>query len=190
MKKTVLVLMTLVAGFLLTSCGNSQKKKAIDMFNNFFDKEEAFLNNVNDADAMLEYYNASDARFTEFFAQLDEKFPINENDELIGFSKQDSDDVLAVYNKRLEQFKPLRATKASELVEPYLSDAENAFVNLLALYYDDEQPAEDVAIQAAQEFEEKYNLAERYEYLCDEEQLDRFYEMFHFVYGDEEEDEQ
>lgn len=174
-------------GFAMASCGNNKKDAAIAMFNQFFDSEEALLNEVNDIDAMMDYMDADDTRFMDFYAKLDEKFPLNEDGDLMELTKEESDAAMQVYEDRIDAYSTAKMEKCSAFFEPYLAEAEEAYHHMFELF---DEGNEAGFTEAAQVFEEKFDVAERYADLTDDEQFERFYEMYNFVYGDDVEEEE
>lgn len=192
MKKITLFLGALVVGLILTSCEN-KKDTAIKLFNNFFDEEVAFLNQVKDADDFLTYYEESDQRFDAFYDMLSEKVPINENDEIIGLKKADSDEAMNVYETRIDDFLALRDAKSEKLYEPFITELEdywnNKMVPMLDQYETADDIPDDVFYPMYDEFEAIFDNAEKYMRLSSDDQFDRFYEFYDLFYGDEDEEE-
>lgn len=190
MKKATLLLGALVLGFVLTSCEN-KKETALNMFNTFFDEELAQLEKVQDADGWLAYYDAADARFDDFFNMLNEKLPIDENDKIIGLSQADSDEAMKVYDERFDDYLAKRDAKGSALYEPFITDVENSFMEIVGLmdqYENVDAIPDEVFTPLYDNFMEKFDLADKYFLLSDDEQFDRYYEYYDLVYGDDEEE--
>lgn len=187
MKKVSLLLVALVMGFVLTSCEN-KKDTVIGLFNTFFDEEVAALNQVEDADAFLAYIDASDERFNNFYNMLDEKFPINEDEDFIGFSKEDSDAAMKVYSDRYDAYYAQREAKGSALYEPFIADLENLWdgdiTDLLNSYESIEDIPDEVIAEADAKLQEKFDIAQKYVLLSNDEQFDRYLQ---FVASDEDE---
>lgn len=181
-----------MVGLILTSCEN-KKDTAIKLFNNFFDEEVAFLNQVKDADDFLTYYEESDQRFDAFYDMLSEKVPINENDEIIGLKKADSDEAMNVYETRIDDFLALRDAKSEKLYEPFITELEdywnNKMVPMLDQYETADDIPDDVFYPMYDEFEAIFDNAEKYMRLSSDDQFDRFYEFYDLFYGDEDEEE-
>lgn len=189
MKKLSLVLGALVMTFMLSSCTN-KKDAVIKIFNTFFDKEVASLNEVVNADQFLDFLTASEGRFNEFYAMLDKDYPINENDEFIGFSQDESEAAMKVYTDRLEAFEALRDTKGAELFEPYVTKFEDVVNGLVDDILNERVVDENVVDQ----IQASYDDIDKYFALGSEEQVDRLYEVDDMVNllfgGDEEEGEE
>ena len=188
MKKLSLVLGALVMTFMLSSCTN-KKDAVIKIFNTFFDKEVASLNEVVNADQFLDFLTASEGRFNEFYAMLDKDYPINENDEFIGFSQDESEAAMKVYTDRLEAFEALRDTKGAELFEPIVVKFEDVVNGLV----DDLLNERVVDENIVDEIQASYNEIDKYFALGSEEQVDRLYEVDDLVntlFGDDEEAEE
>lgn len=189
MKKLTLVLGALVMGFILTSCGNNKKEAVINAFNTFFDQEVNALNAVDNADAFLEFLTASDERFTAFYTQMDKDYPINEDDQLIGFSKEDSDAAMKVYNDRLDAFMSLQEAKGESLFEPYIAKLEDVVNGLADDIMNDVEPADDVVDQILA----AYDDIDKYADLGTEAQAERFTdidELVRIIFGLDEEEEE
>ena len=138
MKKVTLLLGAIVLGFMLTSCEN-KKANAINIFNTFFDEEISLLNKVEDADGWMAYYDAASERFDGFFDMLNEKLALDENDNIIGMSKADSDEAMNVYDTRMDDYLAQRDAKGAALYEPFITELEGSFDEMLGLLdqYDD-----------------------------------------------------
>lgn len=192
MKKITLLFGALVVGLILTSCEN-KKDMAINLFNTFFDEEVAFLNQVKDADDFLAYYDAADQRFDEFYTMLGEKVPINENDEIIGLSKADSDEAMKVYDDRIDDYLAQRDSKSEVLYEPFVSELENYWNDKMVPMLDSYETANDIPDEVFNpmydEFEAIFDKAEKYMRLSSDEQFDRFYEFYDLFYGEEDDEE-
>jgi len=166
MKKVTLILAALVMGFLVSSCTN-KKDEVIKVFNTFFDSEMAALDSIDSPDACLDYYNGYEDRFNEFYAMLDKDFPIDENDEFIGFSKEDSDAAMDVYVTRINEWNEKLNTKCKDYYEPYISKLETLVYNLDEDMENGYEPTdEDIDnILSAYEDTDKYvDLASSYQY--------------------------
>lgn len=190
MKKVTLLLGALVLGFMLTSCEN-KKESAINIFNTFFDEELAQLNKVEDADGWMAYYDAASERFDSFFEMLNEKLTLDENDNIIGMSKADSDEALKVYDDRMDDYLAQRDAKGAALYEPFITDVEDSFMEILGLldqYESAEAVPDEVFDPLYDKFVEKFDLADQYVLLSDEEQYDRYLELYDLLYGEEEEE--
>ena len=133
MKKVTLLLGAIVLGFMLTSCEN-KKETALNLFNTFFDEELAQLNKVEDADGWMAYYDAASERFDNFFNMLNEKLPLDENDNIIGMSQTDSDEAMKVYDDRMDDYLAQRDTKGAALYEPFINDVEDSFMEIVGLF--------------------------------------------------------
>ena len=181
-----------MVGLMLTSCEN-KKDMAINLFNTFFDEEATFLNQVKDADDFLAYYDAADQRFDEFYTMLGEKVPINENDEIIGLKKADSDEAMKVYNDRIDDYIAQRDAKSEVLYEPFIAELENYWDNTMVPMLDSYENADDIPDEVFypmyDELEARFDVAEKYVRLSSDEQFDRFYEFYDLFYSDEEEEE-
>lgn len=190
MKKVTLLLGAIVLGFVLTSCEN-KKQTAVNLFNTFFDEELAQLNKVEDADGWMAYYDAASERFDNFFSMLNEKLPLDENDNIIGLKQADSDEALKVYDDRMDDYLAKRDAKGAALYEPFISDLEGSFDNIMALF-DQYEKVEDVPDEAFDPlydaFMEKFDVADQYVLLSDDEQYDRYMALYDMVYGEEEEE--
>ena len=190
MKKVTLLLGAVVLGFMLTSCEN-KKETALNLFNTFFDEELAELNKVEDSDGWLAYYDAASERFDNFFSMLNEKLPLDENDNIIGLSQADSDEALKVYDDRMDDYLAKRDAKGSALYEPYIDDLENSFMDIMNLL-DQYQSASDVPDEVFDplydKFMEKFDLADQYVMLSDDDQFDRYMVLYDMLYGEEEEE--
>lgn len=190
-----------VLGFVLVSCGPSKKDKAITMCNDFFTQEIAEIQNVNDLDGFVAYDEASNHRFAEFFDKMDEEYPLTDDDRITTLSEEDSKAVMQAYNEKYDTWYELYSSKGAEYYEPILADLEDYFdgkVTAMAEAYggDLDNVPDEVVIQFLidlfedEEFNEKYDLASEYSYLCNEEQFDRFYDFYDLVEGDEPEEEE
>lgn len=172
--------------FVLSSCTN-KKEAAITAFNAFFDKETEALNAVTNADECLDYLTASDERFSVFFDQMDKQFPINENDELIDFSKTDSDAAMKVYNDRMDAYTALLNSKCEGFFEPFLSKLETLVNGLADDLMNNVEPAEDITDQILA----AYDDIDKYGNLGSDDQAERFGdidEMVKIIYGLDEEE--
>ena len=190
MKKVTLLLGAVVLGFMLTSCEN-KKETALNLFNTFFDEELAELNKVEDSDGWLAYYDAASERFDNFFSMLNEKLPLDENDNIIGLSQADSDEALKVYDDRMDDYLAQRDAKGSALYEPYINDLEDSFVDIMNLfdqYESVEAVPDEVFDPLYDKFMEKFDLADQYVMLSDDDQFDRYMVLYDMLYGEEEEE--
>ena len=190
MKKVTLLLGAIVLGFMLTSCEN-KKETALKLFNTFFDEELAELNKVEDSDGWLAYYDAASERFDNFFSMLNEKLPLDENDNIIGLSQADSDEALKVYDDRMDDYLAQRDAKGSALYEPYINDLEDSFVDIMNLfdqYESVEAVPDEVFDPLYDKFMEKFDLADQYVMLSDDDQFDRYMVLYDMLYGEEEEE--
>ena len=191
MKKLTLICGALVLGFFLSSCEN-KKETAINLFNTFFDEEIAALNQVEDADAFLAYFDAADERFSAFYANLDKQIPINEDDQIIGLSKEDSDAAMQVYEDRLAAYTEARDAKSAALYEPFIQDLEAYWdgpINDLLDQYDDVASIpDDVLNPILDTFEQKFDAADQYVRLSSEEQYDRYLVFYDLFFTDSEEE--
>lgn len=191
MKKVTLLLGAIVLGFVLTSCEN-KKDVAVNLFNTFFDEELAQLNKVEDADGWLAYYDEAETRFDNFYSTLNEKVPLDENDNIIGLSQADSDEAMKVYDTRFDDYLAQRDAKGSALYEPFIADLEDAFGDIVGLfdqYESVEAVPDEVFDPLYDKFMEKFDLADKYFLLSDDDQFDRYLEFYDIVYGDDEEEE-
>ena len=187
MKKLSLILGAIVISFLMASCSN-KKEAAITAFNAFFDNEVTALNAVDNADAMLDYLKASDTRFQEFFAKMNNDFPLDENENIIGLKKEDSEAAMKVYDDRLNAWAQLRDTKGGEFYEVYIAKLENLVNGLAEDIVNEVEPAADIEdqIMAA------YDDTDKYVDLSTDEQYDRYTdidELVKVIYGIEEDGE-
>lgn len=176
MKKIKYVLGALVLGFLLTSC-ESKKDQVINLFNTFFDEEVAALSKVMDADAFLEYFYADSLRYEKLNDTINKDFPVDSLDRFIGMNQQDSDAAWKVFNDREEDYTNQFNSKGAALYEPYISDAENAFLemmNFLDQYERIEDVPEDEFNALYEQFLEKFEAAEKYMPVSDTAQYERF----------------
>ncbi len=193
MKKVSLLLGALVLGFVLTSCQN-KKDLAVNLFNTFFDEEIASLNQVEDADAFLAYYDAADARFDTFFEKLNQEIPLDENDNIIGLSQEDSDAAMKIYDDRLDAYLEQRDAKGEALYEPFLADAENVLFDEIGALADQYETVEEIPDELfnplLEKLEAKFDVAEKYVLLSNDEQYDRFLVLSDIFYDDEEEVEE
>lgn len=189
MKKIILFLGAVVLGFMLSSCEN-KKNIAINMFNSYFDQEEAIFSQVEDADAFLEYLDGVDERFDKFYNELNEKCPLDEDDNIIGLSEADNDAAMKVFSDRLDAFAELRDAKGVALYEPYIADLENYWYGDIAEMFDEYETLENIPEEVFNavngKYQEKFSLAQKYAMLSDDDQYDRF---LYFV-ADETEDEE
>lgn len=191
MKKVTLLLGAIVLGFMLTSCEN-KKETALNLFNTFFDEELAQLNKVEDADGWMAYYDAASERFDNFFNMLNEKLPLDENDNIIGLSQTDSDEAMKVYDDRMDDYLAQRDAKGAALYEPFINDVENSFDEIVGLFdqYDNPDAIPDEVFDPLYDkFMEKFDLADQYVLLSDDDQFDRYMVLYDMLYGDEEEEE-
>ena len=190
MKKVTLLLGAIVLGFMLTSCEN-KKETALNLFNTFFDEELAQLNKVEDADGWMAYYDAASERFDNFFNMLNEKLPLDENDNIIGLSQTDSDEAMKVYDDRMDDYLAQRDTKGAALYEPFINDVEDSFNEIVGLFdqYDDPDAIPDEVFDPLYDkFMEKFDLADQYVLLSDDDQFDRYMALYDMLYGDDEEE--
>ena len=190
MKKVTLLLGALVLGFVLTSC-ESKKDNAIKMFNTFFDEELAQLNKVEDADSWMAYYDAASERFDNFFSMLNEKVPLDEDGNIIGLNQTDSDAAMKIYDDRMDDYLAQRDAKGAALYEPFISDLEGSFddiVNLFDQYESVESVPDEAFDPLYDKFMEKFDLADQYVLLSDDEQYDRYLVLYDMLYGDDEEE--
>ena len=190
MKKVTLLLGAIVLGFMLTSCEN-KKETALNLFNTFFDEELAQLNKVEDADGWMAYYDAASERFDNFFNMLNEKLPLDENDNIIGLSQTDSDEAMKVYDDRMDDYLAQRDTKGAALYEPFINDVEDSFMEIVGLFdqYDDPDAIPDEVFDPLYDkFMEKFDLADQYVLLSDDDQFDRYMALYDMLYGDDEEE--
>ena len=191
MKKVTLLLGAIVLGFMLTSCEN-KKQSAINLFNTFFDEEISILNKVEDADAWMAYYDAASERFDNFFTTLNEQVPLDDDGNIIGLKQADSDEALKVYDDRMDDYLAKRDAKGSALYEPFISDLEGSFDEIMGLF-DQYENVEDIPDEAFdplyENFVEKFDLADQYVLLSDDEQYDRYLVLYDLLYGDEESEE-
>lgn len=190
MKKVTLLLGAIVLGFMLTSCEN-KKETALNLFNTFFDEELAQLNKVEDADGWMAYYDAASERFDNFFNMLNEKLPLDENDNIIGLSQTDSDEAMKVYDDRMDDYLAQRDAKGAALYEPFINDVENSFDEIVGLFdqYDNPDAIPDEVFDPLYDkFMEKFDLADQYVLLSDDDQFDRYMVLYDMLYGDEEEE--
>lgn len=188
MKKLTLVLGALIVTFMLNSCTN-KKDAVIAVFNTFFDQEVAALNNVADADQFLSYLTAADERFNAFYEKLDKEYPIDENDAFIGFSKEDSEAAMKVYNDRYDAYETLKDTKAETMFEPYLAKLEDLVNGLADDLINEVEPADDIVDQIVA----AYDDIEKYADLGSDDQADRFEEtdeLVRIIFGLDEEEEE
>jgi hypothetical protein len=191
MKKVTLLLGAIVLGFMLTSCEN-KKETALNLFNTFFDEELAQLNKVEDADGWMAYYDAASERFDNFFNMLNEKLPLDDNDNIIGLSQTDSDEAMKVYDDRMDDYLAQRDAKGAALYEPFINDVENSFDEIVGLFdqYDNPDAIPDEVFDPLYDkFMEKFDLADQYVLLSDDDQFDRYMVLYDMLYGDEEEEE-
>ena len=191
MKKVTLLLGAIVLGFMLTSCEN-KKETALNLFNTFFDEELAQLNKVEDADGWMAYYDAASERFDNFFNMLNEKLPLDENDNIIGLKQADSDEAMKVYDDRMDDYLAQRDAKGAALYEPFINDVENSFDEIVGLFdqYDNPDAIPDEVFDPLYDkFMEKFDLADQYVLLSDDDQFDRYMVLYDMLYGDEEEEE-
>jgi hypothetical protein len=188
MKKVTLLLGAIVLGFMLTSCEN-KKQTAVNLFNTFFDEELATLNKVEDADGWMAYYDAASERFDKFFNTLNEQIPLNDDGNIIGMSQADSDEALKIYDDRMDDYLAKRDAKGAALYEPFISDLEGSFDEILGLF-DQYENVEDVPDEQFDplydKFMEKFDLADQYVLLSDDDQYDRYLVLYDMLYGDEE----
>ena len=178
-------------GFVLTSCEN-KKDVAVSLFNTFFDEELAQLNKVGDADSWMAYYDAASERFDNFFEMLNEKVPLNDEGNIIGLNQTDSDAAMKVYDDRMDDCLAQRDAKGAALYEPFISDLEGSFndiVNLFDQYESIEAVPDEAFDPLYDKFMEKFDLADQYVLLSDDEQYDRYLVLYDMLYGDEEEEE-
>lgn len=190
MKKVTLLLGAIVLGFMLTSCEN-KKETALNLFNTFFDEELAQLNKVEDADGWMAYYDAASERFDNFFNMLNEKLPLDENDNIIGLSQTDSDEAMKVYDDRMDDYLAQRDAKGAALYEPFINDVESSFDEIVGLFdqYDNPDAIPDEVFDPLYDkFMEKFDLADQYVLLSDDDQFDRYMVLYDMLYGDEEEE--
>ena len=191
MKKVTLLLGAIVLGFVLTSCEN-KKDVAVNLFNTFFDEELTQLNKVEDADGWMAYYDAASERFDGFFNKLNEQVPLNDDGDIIGMSKTDSDATLKVYDDRMDDYLTQRDAKGAALYEPFISELEGSFEDILNLFdqYESVEAVPDEAFDPLYDkFVEKFDLADQYVLLSNDEQYDRYLALYDMLYGDEEEEE-
>lgn len=191
MKKVTLLLGAIVLGFMLTSCEN-KKETALNLFNTFFDEELAQLNKVEDADGWMAYYDAASERFDNFFNMLNEKLPLDENDNIIGLKQADSDEAMKVYDDRMDDYLAQRDAKGAALYEPFINDVESSFDEIVGLFdqYDNPDAIPDEVFDPLYDkFMEKFDLADQYVLLSDDDQFDRYMVLYDMLYGDEEEEE-
>ena len=164
------------------------------MFNTFFDEEIASLNQVEDADAFLAYYDAADARFDTFFEKLNQEIPLDENDNIIGLSQEDSDAAMKIYDDRLDAYLEQRDAKGEALYEPFLADAENVLFDEIGALADQYETVEEIPDELfnplLEKLEAKFDVAEKYVLLSNDEQYDRFLVLSDIFYDDEEEVEE
>ena len=189
MKKVTLLLGALVLGFVLTSCEN-KKANAINLFNTFFDEEISLLNKVEDADGWMAYYDAASERFDGFFDMLNKEIPLDENDNIVGLSQADSDEAMNVYDTRMDDYLAQRDAKGAALYEPFLTELEGSFDEMLGLLdqYDDVNAIPDEVFDPLYEkFIEKFDKADQYVLLSNEEQYDRYLVIADLLSDDEEE---
>ena len=191
MKKVTLLLGAIVLGFVLTSCEN-KKATAVNLFNTFFDEEISLLNKVEDADGWMAYYDAASERFDNFFNKLNEQMPLNDDGDIIGLNKADSDEAMKVYDDRLDDYLAQRDAKGAALYEPFISELEGSFEDIMGLfdqYESVEAVPDEVFDPLYDKFIEKFDLADQYVLLSDDEQYDRYLVLYDMLYGDEEEEE-
>lgn len=173
--------------FVMASCSN-KKEAAITAFNTFFDNEVTALKAVDNADAMLDYLNASDTRFSEFFDKMNKEFPLDENEDIIGLSKDDSDAAMKVYDDRLNAWAELREAKGGVFYEAYIAKLEDLVNGLAEDIINDVEPAADIEDQILA----AYNDTDKYLELSTDEQYDRYNdidELVQIIYGVEDEEE-
>ncbi|MBR3710050.1 MAG: hypothetical protein IKM99_03705 [Bacteroidales bacterium] len=192
MKKLSLVLGALIMTFIMSSCAN-KKDAVIAVMNTFFNDEMTALNNVANADQLLEYIDAAEGRFNAFFEKMDKEYPITEDDEFIGFSKEDSDAAMQVYNDRMDAYLEARDTKGGEYYEPYLAEAETVLDELgqvMEPYDSFEDVPEELSAPLMEKLYDKYNVAKHYVAMSTDEQFDRFYVLYDIFDAEEEEAEE
>ena len=168
MKKFTLILGALVISFIMASCSN-KKDEVIKIFNNFFDNEMTALNSVDNADACIEYVKASDARFTDFFTQLDKEFP-NDNNGFKGFKTEDNEAAMKVFEDRMGKLQDLMKTKGETYFEPYIAKLEELVYGLAENIEQDVKPADDIADQILAAYEN----TDKYVDLASDEQYERY----------------
>lgn len=192
MKKLTLVLGALIMSFMLSSCTN-KKDAVIAIMNSFFDEEMTALNKVADADQLLEYIEAAEGRFDAFFTKMDKEYPITEDDEFIGFSKEESEAAMKVYNDRLDSYLETRDAKGEEYYEPYIAEAESVLDEigeLIEPYENYEDIPEDLYAPLMEKLYDKYNVAKHYVAMSTDDQFDRFYVLYDIFDAEEEEVEE
>ena len=192
MKKVTLLLGAIVLGFMLTSCEN-KKQSAINLFNTFFDEEVSILNKVEDADGWMAYYDAASERFDNFFNMLNEQVPLDDDGNIIGLKQADSDEALKIYDDRMDDYLAKRDEKGAALYEPFISDLEGSFEEILGLF-DQYENVEDVPDEVFDplydKFMEKFDAADQYVLLSDDDQYDRYMTLYDILYSEDEETEE
>lgn len=188
MKKIALLFGALIMGFMITSCGN-KKAETLNLFNTFFDEEVSLLNKVEDADGWMAYYEAASERFNDFFDMLNKEIPLDENDNIVGLSKTESDEVMNAYDNRMDDYLAKREAKGSALYEPFISDLESSFndvLNMLNQYENVEAIPDEQFNPVYDKLVEKFDLADQYVMLSDDSQYDRYLAIYDQLFGDEE----
>ena len=187
MKKVSLFLGAIVLGFILTSC-ESKKDQIINMVNTFFDEEVAALNNVKDIDAFLAYFSADSLRYADFYDKLQQEFPYDSTFQFIGMSQKDSYDSWKVFDDRDEDYTDKFVEKRANLYDPYITEAENAFLKIMDFvdqYENLEDVPEDELNALYDQFLEKFDAAEKYMPVSDDDQYERYRALAEIVYYEE-----
>ena len=131
MKKLTAFFGAILLGFVLVSCNNNPKEDILKDIDTFFDQEVATLNAIEDADGMVAYLEAYDAKIDEFAQTLDNKYPVNDDNIFVGMSKEEDDAIMAHLDERYDGLWSIINEKGGKMMEPYIVNLETIVENLI-----------------------------------------------------------
>ena len=189
MKKFTMILGAVILGFMLASCGDNKKDTIIEKFNTFFDEETATLSQIDDADALVEYAHSFSERHDNLFTKLTEEFPLDDDENFVGMNQEDNDAVWGSYQDRFDALNEQFIEKGAAFFEPIIADLEDFITEdifPLAEQYD--VVPDDVIESLNDQLMQKFDMAEKYIDLCNDEQYDRYLDILSLFSDDEEEE--
>lgn len=188
MKKLTAFFGAILLGFVLVSCTNNPKESILKDIDTFFDQEVATLNGINTADDMVAYLEAYDGKIDEFAQNLDNKYPVTDDNIFVGMSKEEDDAIMAHLDERYDGLWNIINEKGGQMMEPYIVNLESIVEGLMNDIENGVTPNLDEALSPILD---AYDNIEKYSILGTEEQYERFSqadEIIYHIYGLDEEE--
>ena len=170
MKKFTFILAAVVMGFAFASCSGPSKDVILNEVSAFFTKAQTDIQNLDNADALLEFVKTFGDKKAEFMNTLSERFEVKD-DQFVGFSQEENNEIMNKINEMATEYNKVEYAKCGEIMKPYIEK----YSNIVKALYEKFQGGEEITEEMTNELKGAYEDIAKYADIVPEELAEVFY---------------